>query len=127
MMRRVMRVIAAAILALGTSTMAEAQIIEFKVLLAGDKEVPPVLTGSFGHADVTLNLATQTVSWTVTVFNMPSGTTVAHFHVGGSTHAGPTVVNFTVPANISNDYSFSGTANALSNARPDQGIRSWED
>ena len=126
-MRRVKHIVAAAIFVVGTSAMAEAQTIQFRAALAGDKEVPPVLTGAFGDAVVTLDLTTQTVTWTVNVFNMPSGTTASHFHVGGSTHAGPIVVNFTVPPNISNDYSFSGSANALTNARPDQGIRSWED
>lgn len=127
MMRLVVWVVAATTILLGSAGAAQAQIIRFTTNLAGDKEVPPVLTGAFGDAVVTLDLATQTVTWTVNVFNMPSGTTASHFHVGGSAHAGPTVVNFTVPPNISNDYSFSGSANALSNARPEQGIRSWED
>ena len=126
-MRRVMRMMIAATILVGSANTAQAQIIRFTAQLSGDKEVPPVLTGAFGEAVVTLDLGTQTVTWNVTVFNMPSGTTASHFHVGGPAHAGPIVVNFTVPPQISNDYSFSGSANALSNARPDQGIRSWED
>ena len=109
------------------SSQAQAQTVNFTAALSGEKEAPAVLTGSFGDATVTLNLATLTVTWNVNVFNMPSGTTVSHFHVGGPGLAGPTVVNFTVLSDISNDYGFSGSANALSNARPDQGIRSWED
>ena len=124
--RRFVLIVMAMIL-LGAVNSAHAEIIRFTCNLSGDKEVPPVLTGSFGTAVVTLDTDTRTVTWTVTVFNMPSGTTVSHFHVGGPTHAGPTVVDFTVSPNISNDYSFSGSANALSNARPAQGIGSWED
>jgi hypothetical protein len=58
---------------------------------------------------------------------MPSGTNNAHFHVGGPGVAGPTVVNIPFPAGISNDYRLTGSANALSNTRPDQGIRSVDD
>jgi hypothetical protein len=126
-MRRVMRVIAAAIFVLGTSTMADAQIVTFTVNLSGNQETPPVLTGSFGQGTVTLNLGTQTVSWSIDVFNMPSGTNNAHFHVGGPGIAGPTVVNMPFPPQISNDYNLSGSATALSNPRAEEGIRSWED
>ncbi len=61
---------------------------------------------------------------------MPSGTNNAHFHVGGPGVAGPTVVNIAFPANISNDFNLSGSANqsfAGFTVRPDQGIRSWDD
>ena len=126
-MRRVMRIGAAAMFVVGMSTIAEAQIIRFNVNLSGNQETPPALTGSFGQGTVTLDLATQTVSWTIDVFNMPSGTNNAHFHVGGPGLAGPTVVNIAFPSQISNDYNLSGSATALSNARPDEGIRSWED
>jgi hypothetical protein len=59
---------------------------------------------------------------------MPSGTTNAHFHVGGPGVAGPTVVNIAFPAQISNDYRLSGSATAENLLpRNDQGIRSWQD
>jgi hypothetical protein len=114
----------------GSVGTADAQTIRLAATLSGNQETPApgVLTGAFGTATVTVDLATQTVSWSIDVFNMPSGTNNAHFHVGGPGVAGPTVVNIAFPAGISNDYNLSGSATAANLiVRGDQGIRSWED
>ena len=128
-MRRVFWMAAAAVIIVGgISGTAEAQTIRFVANLSGANETPqPILTGAFGTANVTLDLATQTVSWTIDVFNLPSGMNAGHFHVGGPGTSGPTVVNFTFPANISNDFNISGSATSATTLRPEQGIRSWED
>ena len=128
-MRRVMRMVIAAMFVLGTVGTAQAQVIRFTANMSGNQETPAgIVTGAFGTATVTLDLGAQRVSWSIDVFNMPSGTNNAHFHVGGRGLAGPTVVNIAFPANISNDYRLTGSATAANmTARPDQGIRSWED
>ena len=128
-MGRVLMVVAATVVVLGTVGTTEAQTITLTTNLSGANETPApgVLTGAFGTATVTWDTATQTVSWVIDVWNMPSGTNNAHFHVGGPGLAGPTVVNIAFPASVSNDYRLTGSATALSNARPEQGIRSWED
>jgi hypothetical protein len=109
---------------------AAAQTVQLTATLSGDQETPApgVLTGAYGAAVVTVDLATQTVSWTIDVFNLPTGTNNAHFHVGGPGVAGPTVVNIAFPANISNDYRLTGSATSANlTVRAEQGIRSWED
>lgn len=128
-MRRATWIAAAMLLIVGTASVAEAQTIRLRADLTGGNETPApgVLTGSYGVADVTVNLATLTVSWSIDVFNMPSGTNNAHFHVGNPGIAGPTVINIPFPNNISNDYNLSGSATSANALRPDQGIRSWED
>jgi hypothetical protein len=126
-MRRVVMMLAA-VLFVGAVGTAQAQTIRLAANLSGANETPIVLTGAFGTASVTVDLSTQTVSWTIDVFNMPSGTNNAHFHVGGPGIAGPTVVNIAFPAGVSNDYGLSGSATAANLlVRGDQGIRSWED
>ncbi|MCA1583932.1 MAG: CHRD domain-containing protein [Acidobacteria bacterium] len=111
------------------SAQAQAQVIQLTAALNGAEEAPnKVTTGSHGQATVTYNPATRDVTWNIQVFNMPSGTQQAHFHVGGVGVAGPIVVNITVPPQISNDYTLSGTANASALIpRTDQGIGSWDD
>jgi hypothetical protein len=129
-MRRVVVMLAATILLGATAGAAQAQTIRFTAALSGDQETPApgVLTGAFGNASVTLDMATQTVSWNINVFNLPSGINNAHFHVGGPGVAGPTVVNIAFPATASNDFNLSGSATAANlNVRGDQGIRSWDD
>jgi CHRD domain len=128
-MRRVLSLAGAAVLALlvGTAS-AEAQNLNFTALLSGANETPGIASGAGGTATITLNTATRAVTYRIDVYNMPSGTTAAHFHTGGPGVAGPVVVNFTVQTNVSNDFSISGTATASDLvSRQAQGIGSWED
>lgn len=128
-MRRVLfLVIGAALMLSPASVRAQGQTFKFTVHLSGANESPnPVLNGAWGTAEVTIDVSTQTLSWVIDIFNLPTGMVAGHFHVGGPGVSGPTVVNLTFPATISNDFRLTGSATALSNARPDQGIRSWED
>jgi hypothetical protein len=129
MMRRVLMMIVAGVFALGLAGRADAQTVTMTAVLSGAEETPApgILTGSFGSAKVTLDMATGTVSWEIDIWNLPSGINNAHFHVGGRGIAGPTVVNIPFAANQSNDFRLTGSANSASALRPDQGIRSWED
>jgi hypothetical protein len=115
------------LLVLGMVGTAQAQRIRMTADLSGANETPAVLTGAHGRAVVIVDVQAATVSWEIDVFNMPSGTNNAHFHVGGPGIAGPTVINIPFPANASNDYRLSGSATSASALRPDQGIRSWDD
>jgi hypothetical protein len=129
-MRRVLTTMAAVVLMLTMAGAAQAQTVNFTAELSGTNETPApgVTTGAFGSATVTWDMATQTLTWIIDVWNMPSGTSNAHFHVGGPGVAGPTVVNIAFPANISNDYRLAGSATAANlTARGEQGIRSWDD
>lgn len=128
-MRRVLLTVAAAMVTLGTAGAAQAQIVRLAATMTGTNETPlPLVNGSVGNATVTVDLATQTVTWSIDVFNMPSGVNNAHFHVGGPGVGGPTVVNVAFPPGISNDFNLSGSATAANLlVRGDQGIRSWDD
>jgi CHRD domain len=88
-----------------------------------------VVTGAFGSATVVVDMTARTVTYTVTVFNLPSGVTASHIHVGAArSGAGPVVVNFAPPIHASNDFSFTGTVKDTEFIlRPDQGIRSADD
>jgi hypothetical protein len=110
------------------SSQAQAQTVNFTAALHGGNEVPGVSTGSVGTGTVSVNLATQVVTYRIDVYNMPVGTTASHFHVGANGVAGPVVVNFTVAAGISNDFAISGTVSAVDLVpRAPNGINSWED
>jgi hypothetical protein len=87
-----------------------------------------VNTGAFGDCKVVVDMGAQTVSYTVNVFNLPSGVVASHIHVGADKTAGPVVVNFVVPTTASNDFGFAGSvAFSAFVLRPDQGIRSSDD
>lgn len=107
---------------------ASAQTFTLTANLHGGEETPVINTGAFGSATVTVNMSTRTITWVVDVFNLPSGVTAGHIHVGAVGTPGPTMVNFTVPTPASNDFRFSGSATDSGiTLRPDQGIRSADD
>lgn len=128
-MRRGVLMAVAAVVVMGVASPAQAEIIRFTATLNGGNEAPAlILTGAFATARVELNTDTQTVSWVIDVFNLPSGINNAHFHVGPPGVAGPTVVNIPFTSNQSNDFQLSGSATSANlNVRADQGIRSWDD
>ena len=118
---------AAAVIVLGAAANAQAQTVRLTATLTGGQEVPVILTGAFANAAVTVDMGSQTVSWTIEVFNLPSGINNAHFHVAPVGISGPTVVNVAFPATASNDFVLTGSATSANLiVRGDQGIRSWE-
>lgn len=111
---------------------ASAQIVRLTAKLSGGNETPAkIVTGAFGSADCTVDLGKGgEINCTASVFNLPSGATAGHIHVGADGVSGPTVCNATIPTNISNDFGFTiGPCNSAANItlRPEQGIRSFED
>lgn len=127
-MRRVLSLVIVAGLSLLFSAQAQAQTFTFTADLNGGNETPGVVTGAGGTATVTLDTAANTVSWVIDVYNLPSGVTAGHIHVGSPGVGGPTVVNFTVVANTSNDFRISGSAGVSGlTLRTAQGIGSWDD
>lgn len=121
--------IAAAALLLGASAQANAQTLRLTAVMLGSNETPtPLVTGATGTAEVFVNLATQSVSYTVKIFNLPSGAVGGHFHVGGPGVGGPVVIDLAPQNNISGDFTLSGTvAPSALRPRADQGINTFED
>lgn len=127
-MRRVLSLAIAGVFTLLFSAQAQAQTFTFTADLSGGNEVPGVVTGSGGTATVTLDAATNEVTWVIDVYNLPTGVTASHIHVGSPGVSGPVIVNFTVVATTSNDFRISGSANLSAIlARPAQGINSADD
>jgi len=109
---------------------ASAQTFTLTAQLHGANEppTPGINTGAFGSATVVVDMSARTVTYHVDVFNLPSGVSASHIHVGAAGTAGPVVVNFAPPVPASNDFAFSGTVKDTEFLlRPDQGIRSADD
>ena len=114
------------------SAPASAQVYTLTATLTGAGEstvsTPAINTGGFGDATIVVDLTARTLTYTVRVFNLPSGVTASHIHVGAAGTAGPVVVNFTVPSTSSNDFGYTGVVKDTEFVlRPDQGIRSADD
>ena len=118
----------AAALALTTAPVF-AQQLQMTAELNGGNEAPnKVTSGALGNADCSVNISGRTITCTGTVFNLPSGVTQGHIHVGADGVAGPVVCNAVVPVNASNDFNFSISCDESNIVlRPEIGIRSFED
>ena len=127
--RWTMTLVAAAVLLGFAAAPASAQTFTLTANLTGANEPPAGLnTGAFGSATVVVDMTARTVTYTVQVFNLPSGVTASHIHCGAVLTSGPTVVNFAPPLTASNDFTFTGTVRDTEfTLRPDQGIRSADD
>jgi len=85
-------------------------------------------TGAFGDATIVVDLGARTVTYNVRVFNLPSGVSASHIHIGPIQTAGPIVVNFAPPVPASNDFAFSGVVKDTEFLlRPEAGIRTADD
>jgi hypothetical protein len=118
----------AALFVLATASQAQAQTYTWTADLNGGNEVPGVVTGAGGSATITVDMATNVLTYTIDVYNLPTGVTASHIHAGSPGVAGPVVINFTVVSSTSNDFRISGTVNLSEFVTRDaQGIRSIED
>jgi len=133
--RSIMVVVAAALVGFAAAPVS-AQTFRLTASLNGANEpviqagqvAPGLNTGAFGDAVVIVNMTARTVTYTVNVFNLPSGVTASHIHAGAAGTAGPVVVNFAPPLTASNDFTYTGTVKDTEFLlRPDQGIRSADD
>lgn len=129
--RSKMAVLAAAVV-LGLAAPVSAQQYTLLATLTGTGEATQtangVNTGAFGDATVIVDLTARTVTYTVRVFNLPSGVSASHIHAGSIQTAGPVVVNFAPPVPASNDFAFSGIVRDTEFVlRPEQGIRAPDD
>jgi hypothetical protein len=78
---------------LGVAPAAQAEMIKLAATLSGKNEVPPVQTAATGSAEMTLDTATHTLSWTVTFQGLSAELRAAHFHGQASvTENAPIVV-----------------------------------
>ena len=100
-----------------------AQAEEFTVVatLGGGEEVPALLTGAVGTAVITVDTDTRELAVSLKVYNLPTGSTAGHIHVGPKGVAGPVVVDFPIPQNRVGDMNLNFTVGA-SQLRPNPGI-----
>lgn len=119
---------AVAVLLLLRVTPAQADTLHFRASLQGGEEVPALLTGAVGLAEISIDTQTRVISVTLKIFNLPTGSTAGHIHVGSKGVAGPVVVDFPIPARRTGDLALTFTVGAAQlRARPELGIQTIDD
>jgi hypothetical protein len=96
--------------------------------LTGGEETPALLTGALGTAEVNVDTTSRAVTVILNIFNIPTGTTAGHIHVGPKGVAGPVVLDFGFPQGRTGDFPirFDLTVRDF-RARPEIGINTIED
>ncbi len=119
---------AAAALLLLPAAPAQADTITARAILGGGEEVPALLTGAVGVANLQIDSDSRTIAVELRTFNIPTGTTAGHIHVGPLGIAGPVVVDFPIPAGRTGDFVLNFTVGAAQfRARPEIGINTIDD
>jgi hypothetical protein len=107
---------------------AQAETINARAILGGGEEVPGVLTGAVGIADIVIDTDARTIAVEIRMFNIPSASTAGHIHVGPKGVSGPVVVDFPIPRDRVGDLSLSFTVGASAlRPNPAIGINTLED
>jgi hypothetical protein len=79
--RRTWLAVLAAVALLAIAPLASAdEVVKLKAELAGANEVPPSGSPGSGHADVTYDKTTRTLTWTITYSGLESQVIMVHFH-----------------------------------------------
>ena len=112
---------AAAALLFLSAAPAQADTIHAMATLGGGEEVPGLLSGAVAQADLTIDTESRTIAVVLRVFNIPTGTTAGHIHVGSKGVAGPVVVDFPIPPGRTGDLTLSFTVGAAQ-LRPNPAI-----
>lgn len=116
-------------LALAMAVPASAQVINLTATLTGGEEAPTMLnTGASGIAEVGVDVTNREVVVNLQVFNIPTGTTAGHIHVGAKGTAGPVVLDFLFPAGRTGDMNLTfRLGQSAFRARPELGISTIDD
>ena len=125
-MRKLLFGAAAALLLSAAS--AQAHTVNATATLQGGEENPALLTGAVGMAELSIDTDTRVISVSLKVFNLPTGSTAGHIHVGSKGVNGPVVIDFPIPAGRTGDLALQFTVGAAQlRPRPELGIATIDD
>jgi len=113
---------------LGHALPSDAQEIRMAATLTGGEETPSLLTGALGTAEIIVDPQRRSVTVNLNLFNLPTGTTAGHIHVGPKGVAGPIVLDFGFPAGRTGDLGISFVLTLRDfRPRPDIGVHTIDD
>lgn len=128
MLRHVSRLLWLVPALLLTAGVAQAQ-VQLSASLTGGEEAPTaVSTGALGSAVVSIDTTNREITVSVQVYNLPTGATGGHIHVGASGVAGPVIFDLAPVAGTTGDFTLNqrlSSANLV--VRATQGILTIDD
>jgi hypothetical protein len=104
--------------------------VTMRTTLTGAEETPAiVLTGAVGTAVVSVDTVNQELAVELRVFNLPTGSTASHIHIGPKGASAPVVIDFPIGTGRTGDFTlaFRVRDGAAFHARPEIGINTFAD
>jgi CHRD domain len=105
-------------------------VVTMSATLTGGEETPApgVNTGAVGTALVSVDSVNEELAVTLSLFNLPTGTSAGHIHIAPKGLAGPVVINFPIPTGRTGDLPLTFRVGAAAFvSRPDIGIVTMAD
>lgn len=108
---------------------ASAQTVRMRATLSSGEETPTaLLSGAVGTAEFSVDTTNNEIGVDLRVFNLPTGTTAGHIHVGPRGVSGPVVIDFPIPTGRTGDLAMTFRIGlAQFHARPEIGINTIQD
>lgn len=107
---------------------AYAQTVVMTATLTGGDEIPVVLSGSVGTAEVAVDTDSRELTVNLRLFNIPTGSTAGHIHVAPRGINGPIVIDFPIPVGRTGDLTLSfRVGSGQLRTRPEIGIVTIDD
>jgi len=120
---------AGATLLQGASAYAQTAVIMRATLTGGEETPNPILTGAVGTVEIAVDTTSQEIAVSLHVFNLPTGSTASHIHVGPKGVSSPVVIDFPIGTGRTGDFTLNFRIHdgAAFHPRPEIGINTFAD
>src|SRR4051812_31346681 len=123
-------VLASAATLLHLQTASAQTTVILRTTLTGGEETPnAILTGAVGTVEIAVDPFAQEIAVQMHLFNLPTGTTASHIHIGPRTVSAPVVIDFPIARGVTGDYNLNFRVHdgIAFHARPEIGINTFAD
>ena len=104
--------------------------VVMRATLTGGEETPtPVLSGAVATAELAIDTTNEEIAVQMRIFNLPSGSTASHIHVGPKGVSAPVVIDFPIGRGLTGDFTMNFRVHdgPAFHARPEIGINTFAD
>jgi hypothetical protein len=120
---------ASATLLHGASASAQTAVVMRATLSGGEETPTAILTGAVGTVEIGVDTVNQELAVTLHVFNLPTGSTASHIHIGPKVVSAPVVVDFPIGTGRTGDFTLNFRVHdgIAFHPRPEIGINTFAD
>jgi CHRD domain-containing protein len=108
---------------------AQTSVIMRATLTGGEETPTPVLSGAVATAEVAIDPTNEEIAVQMHVFNLPTGSTASHIHIGPRGVSAPVVIDFPIGRGVTGDFTLNFRVHdgPAFHARPEIGINTFAD